>query len=68
MKCYTIEIYFDDGTNIGWWTPDELQGKAFRSREEAEQWLEYNRDYYDILDANIQEEDYDEDEYEWYEL
>lgn len=51
---YEVSIYSDDGTNIGWNKPTELdEGDVFGAREEAEEWLESYG--YDVDDANIEE-------------
>lgn len=51
---YEVSIYSDDGTNIGWYKPTELEeSDVFSTREEAEEWLEsYD---YNVDDANIEE-------------
>lgn len=51
---YEVSIYTDDGTNIGWFKPTELdEGDVFSTREEAEEWLESYG--YNVDDANIEE-------------
>lgn len=51
---YQPELYFDDGTNIGWNLPDELYSfQVFKTYEDAYNWL-IQHDY-DPDDAHINE-------------
>ena len=55
MKIYyQPELYFDDGTNIGWSLPEELYSfQVFETYEDAYNWL-IQHDY-DPDDAHINE-------------
>ena len=58
IKYYQPELYFDDGTNIGWQLPEELNScEVFSSKEAAEDWLSENG--YDNFDYIIHEYQYD---------
>jgi hypothetical protein len=51
---YQPELYFDDGTNIGWNLPEELYSfQVFETYEDAYNWL-IQHDY-DPDDAHINE-------------
>ena len=58
-KIYQPERYCDDGTNIDYGLPQELNSfDVFRTREECEIWLE--RHGYDPRDFIIREYDFDD--------
>lgn len=59
VRYYQPEQYYDDGTNIDYVLPPELNSfEVFRTREECEIWLE--RHGYDPRDFIINEYDGDD--------
>lgn len=60
-KIYQPEVYYDDGTNIGWDLPSELFSfQVFETREDCEDWLLDNG--YELGECVIHE--FDEDDIE----
>lgn len=60
FKIYQPTVYSDDGTNISYDLPRELEyNQAFLSVEDCEDWLEEHG--YDIEDCHISEVDWDDD-------
>ena len=60
-KFFQISLYFDDGTNIGWNCPSELNDECvFETYDDAVEWLRDNG--YDEETADITECLFDEDE------
>ena len=57
---YKVSVYSDDGTNIDWQTPTALEGKVFRSEEDARDWLDAHG--LGECDVNISEVKYTKDE------
>lgn len=61
MAYYQPLLYTDDGTNISWDLPSELNSfEVFHTKEACEEWLEENG--YDLEDCSIQE--YEDDDIE----